>query len=131
MNHRSIFLAILCGLLLVSCSSESQPGPTAENPNWNIPLNIHLQSYYKDASVRVVLDGQVIFSGEISTSALLGVAERLSMKRDSGSHFISVTVDGRDYGEDQFLLEKDLYIGIGYHDGEVTFRYSDEPFIYD
>lgn len=131
MNHLSTLLPTLCVLLLVSCTSGSDPEPVGENPDWNIPLEIHVQSYFKDDRVRIELDEQVIFDGQASTSALLGVAERLVLKRDSGSHLLSVTVNSAVHTEEPFLLENALYIGIGYHDEKVTFRFSDERFVYD
>ena len=134
--HSLILLSLL--FLLAACSEATDPAEE-QNADWTIPLEVHLQANFENDLVRVELDRKVIFNDRATTGALLGFAERLKLKRDSGTHSLRVVVNNNVLHEESFDLQDTLYIGVGYvlpiniyvNRKEIKFRFSEEPFRYD
>jgi hypothetical protein len=101
-------------------------------------IGVSVQSDFEQDNVQVLIDGQEIINQKLQTIDLLGVClidnnTEVSVSRREGGHSIKVIVNNVVTKTEKFTLYQNRYIGINYNQqtNEITFLYSDQPFVYD
>jgi len=115
-------------ITLLSCNEATQP-----EPKYAEVFQVHLQSYYSQTPVEVKIDNSEVFSGTISTGAVLGFARIVPLQVMPGVHSMSVNVAHALTKDTSFTLSDSLYVGVGYDavNPRITFVFQRERFAYD
>lgn len=94
---------------------------------------MNLQGNFNQDSITIFLDNQQIFSKQVTTNNLLGLADVVApISKESGSHQLKIEMNGISTAEN-FNLQSALYVGINFNPTTKKFEliYSKEPFLYD
>ena len=95
-------------------------------------LEIHLQEGFEADEVVVLLDGREVFSGEAVTSqALLGLAETVTLETDTEGHEVTVELPRRGLsGHASVPASERCYVGASRQGEQLEMTVSAEPFGY-
>jgi len=123
----------LSGVAAISIALLSCTGATGPEPTYAKSFQVHLQAWYSQTPVEVKIDNSKVFSGTISTGAVLGVAHVIPLRIPTGEHYMSVTVANSLMKDTSFTLSDSLYVGVGYDavNPRITFLFQRERFAYD
>jgi len=106
---------------------------TPNNTNSYSSVHIHLQNGFDHDFVRVGVDGSTVFEDTVTTNQVLGFAHGINLEKENGLHSIILNINNTGGAIDTFLLENELWIGVGYVDttNNTTIEYSGLPYIYE
>jgi hypothetical protein len=95
-------------------------------------LVIDFQDGFSDDTVVVQVDGQVIFHKKgVNTDYSLGRADSVEIQVHEGSVNVDVTVPSRHLSDTVALeVSTKIYLGVSIIDDRISFRVSDELFLY-
>ena len=96
-------------------------------------LGVALHENFEADQVKLYIDNQTLFNGEVTTEHTLSLAKSISTTTTEGSHNIRVIVNGTIVASDTFDQNGHLYVGVSYNKEvkKVSFQYSTKPFEYD
>ena len=97
------------------------------------PLSIHLQADFNDDKVVIVLNGDRVFSGRVTTDHIVGVAKMIPLSLPEGMHHIRVSVNGRSSSSQGFVAGSIAVIAVAYDraEGDVALELLVETPRYD
>ena len=95
-------------------------------------LEIHLQEGFDGDEVVVLLDGREVFSGEsVTSNALLGLAETITLETDTEGHEVTVELPRHGLsGHASVPASERCYVGASRSAGQLEMTVSAEPFGY-
>jgi len=128
MTILKLFSAAAISIMLLSCNEATQLEPTYAEV-----FQVHLQSYYSQTPVEMKIDNSEVFSGTISTGAILGFAQLIPLQVMPGEHSMSVNVNHALTKDTSFSLGDTLYVGVEYDavNSRITYLFQRERFVYD
>lgn len=129
-------LALLLSLLLVGCDSNGgiEPIPGADRT-----LELHFQSYYTGQHAVAEINGYRVFEGELTTNAVVGLAEIAEVEVADGEQRLRVSVAGYEATATFTVGDEPVYVGVIFQapidDPPIEFigvrlDVSEEPFFY-
>jgi hypothetical protein len=130
MRKHYLILLFAASLAALSCKKESGQSPEPGNGE-EYKLNVHLWNHFDDDLVCVLIDGDEIFKGKVTTNYVLSLAGYTSSMRISGSHTVTIKVNSLVVGSKTISLNSELWVGVTYEAGKFSFRESQTPFLYD
>ena len=95
-------------------------------------VEIHLQEGFQDDEVVVLMDGREVFSGpSVTSQALLGLAETISLETDTEGHEITVELPRLGIsGNTSVPASERSYVGVTKMDDHLELIVTGEPFGY-
>ena len=95
-------------------------------------LRIDLQSWFYNDSVKVEVNGQVVYNNLVSTDSLLGVADIKSLNYPEGSYPIKVTINNTFTKTETVNLDHYKCMAVKYNasTNELEFIYYPTPLMY-
>ncbi|MCG8603684.1 hypothetical protein MJD09_01610 [bacterium] len=95
-------------------------------------LGIDFQDGFSDDTVVVRVDGQVIFQKKgVNTDYSLGRADSVEIRVKEGTVNVDVHVPSRNLSDTAALeVSTKVYLGVSINDDKISFRISDEMFLY-
>ena len=122
------FISILIIVIMFSISCEKSTCPDNDDHNIAEKFEIHLQTHFNNTHVFIRIDGKNIFSGEVSTNYVIGLAAIISPQISKGTHEIETFVQGFE-SDTTFLVQDTLLIGIRYDDSseEISYHFYKPP----
>jgi hypothetical protein len=123
-----IVLSILVLLLQPACNKSTEVLP----PALADLCQIHLQNWFSDTPVKVVVDNSQVFSDTITTGSILAFAAIIPVQVSQGTHGLIVTVADSVSNDTAFTITDTLYIGVNYNEitSTIRFVFRDRPFYY-
>jgi hypothetical protein len=129
------FLAISSSLFLAACAPASKSNPeTPETVGTGTPITIDFQTGFQNASVKLLLNGQTVFDGVVTTDDTIGLAHSLeytgAVQNPVEAEF---HMEGRTPDRFTIDLNDGRYIGFSedLDSGKILLEISREPFLYD
>ncbi|HEY9044792.1 MAG TPA: hypothetical protein VIN08_02810 [Ohtaekwangia sp.] len=96
---------------------------------------VDVQGSFDSDQVQVLVDNHEVINGKLTTSALLGVCVDGIYKGviSEGRHEIRAIVNKTTTENVYFFVSRKVYIGVSRdtQTGQVSFQFSDTPFLYD
>jgi hypothetical protein len=130
MRKHYLILLFAASLAILSCKKESGQSPEPGNGE-EYKLNVHLWNHFDDDLVSVLIDGDEIFKGKVTTNYTLSLAAYTSSLRSSGSHTVAVIVNHLLVDIKTISLNSELWVGVDFDAGKFNFTVSPMPFFYD
>lgn len=95
-------------------------------------LRIDIGTQFNNDNVSIKLDDNEVFSGNVSTSPLLGVGEILIFDYPIGRYELTVNINGVETKE-KFRHKKNRFVYITFNktSSKITITYPDEKYVYD
>ena len=95
-------------------------------------VEIHLQDGFEDDEVVVLMDGREVFSSDSVTSkALLGLAETITLEADTAGHEVTVELPRRGVsGNTSVPASERSYVGVTRQGDSLELIVTGEPFGY-
>lgn len=123
-------------LLLVGCDSGGlEPIPGADRT-----IEFHFQNWFTGERAVAEINGYRVFEGQLTTNAVLGLAEIAEVEVAAGEQRLRVSVAGFSATETFTVGDEPVYVAVRFQapieDPPVEFigvriDVSDEPFLYD
>lgn len=107
------------------------------SPDFANVCQIHLQAWFSQTSVTVTVDNSRLFTGYVSTGAILGYATILPVQVTKGTHGLNVTaynsLSSPASKDTTFTVADSLYIGVNYDSttSQIRYYFTRRPFLYD
>jgi hypothetical protein len=121
MKRRSSLFLCLALLALAGCNLlDDLQGSTSQEIT---AIEIHLQEYF-GTPVRVVVDQQVVFEGDVIGGNFSGPAEVIALEVSAGSHDLVVTINGTLEAKTNFNPKDTQVVGVRYLREEAEVRFS-------
>lgn len=128
------YLVALCIFLLGGCSKciIREISPTRIERGDMLTLSVDFQDGFVDDAIVLLVNGQEVFYKQhVRTKLLLGLADSLKTKVETGPVSIETNVPTKDIAKTIALeVSADTYIGISIANGMVEYIVLDEPFGY-
>ncbi len=123
------FLSSVALMLQPGCNTPNEI-PPADIVNL---CEVHLQGWFTQTPVTVSVDNSRLFAGNVSTSAILGVAAVIPVHVTKGTHALNVTVSNSISKDTTFTIADTLFIGVNYDSrtSHITYYFTRHRFIYD
>jgi hypothetical protein len=92
-----------------------------------VAIEVHLWQTYRSDRVEVTIDGQPVFSDEVTTDDVLSLAETIPVTLSEGAHRIGVTVNDSVEEVVKFSTRDLAVIAVSYspEEQELTFDFLD------
>lgn len=129
----------LIGLAATGCDS-SNSGGIEPIPGADRTLELHFQSWFTGERAVAHVNGYRVFEGELTTNAVLSLAEIAEVEVAEGEQRLRVTVAGYEATATFTVGDEPMYVGVIFQapidDPPIEFigvrlDVSDEPFLYD
>lgn len=138
MRTRFLFPLLLIGLATASCDSNDSRG-IEPIPGADRPVELHFQSWFTGERAIAEINGYRVFEGELTTNAVIGLAEIAEVEVAEGEQRLRIAVAGFEATTTFTVGDEPMYVGIilqpPVDDPPVEFigvrlDVSDEPFLY-
>ena len=116
-------LLILCCLFYNSCSKDTC---SANDKDYADLFEIHLQQNYYNSYTNIRIDGERVFSGEITTEGSISLAAVISLEIENGCHTIQANIETAE-ADTIFTIHDSLIIAIRYDESmnNITYHFYD------
>lgn len=124
---RNVSILLLPLLILGGCNdngSNLQPSP--------VVFRVDLQSQFFDDSLRVQVDGQMVFEGRATTDNILSLAKSISVNASSGRHHVHVEVADPNAGTDKdttVMVKDTLTVAVNLDERSRMLYFNLYPFL--
>ncbi len=127
-SNRDVFFVAFISLVHFACNTATETGPATLAK----VCEIHLQWAFNQTPVTVFVDNAQVFSGTVSSSPIVGVAEIVPVDVINGLHFLRVTVSNTVSKDSSFTVQDTLFIGVTYsqQDSHIGYYYTRNRFGY-